>query len=162
MPISKRITDYLKKGSWIRKLFVEGAQMMNDGTGLPVYDFSIGNPDLDPPAEFKNALREIIEDTTHGQHKYMANVGYLFTRQAVAESLVKDYDLGKIFAIRSKTNKNPFGYAKKRWIRGIENRFGIQTLPRAQQTKQRNKRRQTIFLYERLSGSKRQKTPGIT
>ncbi len=48
MPISKRITDYLKKGSWIRKLFVEGAQMMNDGSGLPVYDFSIGNPDLAP------------------------------------------------------------------------------------------------------------------
>lgn len=93
MPIAKRIAAYQEKGSWIRKLFEEGAQMAADGSGRPVYDFSIGNPDLEPPAEFNAALREILDDPTAGTHKYMANVGYLETRKAVSDSLAADYDL---------------------------------------------------------------------
>ena len=93
MPVSKRIAAYQEKGSWIRKLFEEGAQMAADGSGKPVYDFSIGNPDLEPPAEFKAALRRIIESDEKGTHKYMANVGYLATRQAVADSLAADHGL---------------------------------------------------------------------
>lgn len=93
MPISNKISQYLERGSWIRKLFEEGAQMMQDGSGKPVYDFSIGNPDLEPPIEFKEALKEIAQDDTPGQHKYMANVGYKETREAVAGSLKKDYDI---------------------------------------------------------------------
>jgi aspartate aminotransferase len=93
MPIAKRIAAYQEKGSWIRKLFEEGALMAADGSGLPVYDFSIGNPDLEPPAEFHQALQEILADDTPGTHKYMANVGYLETRRAVADSLAADHDL---------------------------------------------------------------------
>lgn len=93
MVIANRIAEYMKRGSWIRKLFEEGAQMAQDGTGRPVYDFSIGNPDLEPPKEFKAALKRIAEDTTPGNHKYMANTGYEETRQAVADSLKKDFDI---------------------------------------------------------------------
>ncbi len=93
MPIARRIAAYQEKGSWIRKLFEEGALMAADGSGRPVYDFSIGNPDLEPPAEFNAALREILDDPTPGTHKYMANVGYAETRGAVAASLAADYDL---------------------------------------------------------------------
>jgi aspartate aminotransferase len=93
MPISRRIAAYQEKGSWIRKLFEEGAQMAADGSGLPVYDFSIGNPDLEPPAEFKQALRDILDSEEKGTHKYMANMGYLETRRAVADSLAQDHDL---------------------------------------------------------------------
>ncbi len=93
MPISKRIADYQAKGSWIRKLFEEGAQLMRDGSGKPVYDFSIGNPDLEPPEEFNTILREIVEDTSPGKHRYMANTGYEETRAAVASDLASDHDL---------------------------------------------------------------------
>lgn len=93
MVIAKRIAAYMERGSWIRKLFEEGAQLSMDGSGLPVYDFSIGNPDLEPPKEFKVALKKIAEDTTAGTHKYMSNVGYSETRQAVAESLQRDFDI---------------------------------------------------------------------
>lgn len=93
MPISNRIAAYQEKGSWIRKLFDEGAQMAADGSGSPVYDFSLGNPDLEPPAEFEAALRRILDSGEKGTHKYMANVGYLETRQAVARSLAAEYDL---------------------------------------------------------------------
>jgi aspartate aminotransferase len=92
MPISKRIGKHLTNASWIRKLFEEGQQMAKDGGG-PVYDFSIGNPDLEPPAQFKDALRRIADDNSVGQHKYMANVGYITTRTAVASSLKAEHGL---------------------------------------------------------------------
>ncbi|MCP4604006.1 MAG: pyridoxal phosphate-dependent aminotransferase [Proteobacteria bacterium] len=92
MPIAKRVDKYLSDASWIRKLFVEGRKMLGDGKG-PVYDFSIGNPDLEPPMLFKDILRELAADETPGQHKYMANVGYLETRQAVASALTDEFGL---------------------------------------------------------------------
>ncbi len=93
MPISRRIAAYQAGGSWIRKLFEEGARLAKDGSGKPVYDFSIGNPDLEPPPEFKEALRKIVDDDTPGQHKYMANIGFEATRAAVAADLAKDHDI---------------------------------------------------------------------
>lgn len=93
MPISNRIAAYEAKGSWIRKLFEEGMQMLRDGSGVPVYDLSIGNPELEPPVEFKRLLRRMIDDETPGQHRYMSNAGYLESRQAVADSLAADHGL---------------------------------------------------------------------
>jgi aspartate aminotransferase len=93
MPIAKRIDAYLQKASWIRKLFEEGKQMAKDGKG-PVYDLTIGNPDLEPPPEFNETIVRLIADESRGLHKYMENVGFLETRQAVAESLSRDYSLG--------------------------------------------------------------------
>lgn len=92
MVISKRIEKHLGKSSWIRKLFEEGRQMAGDGNG-PVYDFSLGNPDLEPPSRFREVLVKIAEETTPGQYKYMANVGYDEARRAVADSLAKDHEL---------------------------------------------------------------------
>lgn len=93
MPISKKIAAYLSKGSWIRKLFEEGQAMRRDGTGLPVYDLSLGNPELEPPAEFSSALRRAAADDSPGRHGYMSNAGYDETRAAVAASLAADHDL---------------------------------------------------------------------
>jgi len=92
MPISKKVSSYLSQASWIRKLFEEGQQMRMDGKG-PVYDFSIGNPDLEPPRKFRDVLRRIAADETPGQHKYMSNVGYLETRKAVGVSLSEEVGL---------------------------------------------------------------------
>ncbi|MCU0664746.1 MAG: pyridoxal phosphate-dependent aminotransferase, partial [Myxococcota bacterium] len=92
MTISKLIKAHLASASWIRKLFEEGQQMRMDGGG-PVYDFSIGNPDLEPPRKFIDALRRYACDETHGRHKYMANPGYPETRAAVARSLESCYGL---------------------------------------------------------------------
>ncbi|ERP39071.1 pyridoxal phosphate-dependent aminotransferase [Chitinivibrio alkaliphilus] len=93
MAISEKIAAYMQKGSMIRKLFEEGARLKADGSGRPVYDFSIGNPDLEPPQEFSRALARHAQDTTHGRHKYMANTGYEETRRAVAVQLEKEYNL---------------------------------------------------------------------
>lgn len=66
--------------------------MMRDGNG-PVYDFSIGNPDLEPPQLFSKTLTEIASMQIPGKHKYMANNGYPETRRGVARALERDHDL---------------------------------------------------------------------
>ncbi|MGM0444656.1 MAG: pyridoxal phosphate-dependent aminotransferase [Fibrobacterota bacterium] len=93
MTISRKIQSFLNRGSMIRKLFEEGARLAADGSGRPVYDFSIGNPDLDPPEAFQTALEEAAADTSPGVHKYMPNAGYPATRTAVAQALEKDYTI---------------------------------------------------------------------
>ena len=70
MVLSKRITERLKNSSWIRRLFEEGLKMAQDGQG-PVYDFCIGNPDLEPPRKFKELLAQCASSSDPGLHKYM-------------------------------------------------------------------------------------------
>ena len=91
--ISDRVSAYLKNASWIRKLFEEGQRMMADGGG-PVYDFSIGNPELEPPEKLREALIQAASDPSPGTHRYMPNAGYDETRQAVAEALEADLRVG--------------------------------------------------------------------
>ncbi|MBN1847187.1 MAG: pyridoxal phosphate-dependent aminotransferase [Deltaproteobacteria bacterium] len=87
MPTSKKIQASIEKSSWIRKMFEEGTKRKAQFGDENVFDFSLGNPNLEPPAEFKQVLKELINDTSPGQHAYMANAGYEFTRQAVADYL---------------------------------------------------------------------------
>ena len=69
----------------IRKMFEEGALLKKKYGEDNVYDFSIGNPDLDPPAEVVEAIKEIAADTSPMCHGYMPNPGYMQARQAMAE-----------------------------------------------------------------------------
>lgn len=92
MPVSKKIASCMKKSSWIRKMFEEGARMKADGKGA-VFDFSLGNPDLEPPLEFSDRLLEIVSTPMPGSHKYMPNPGYVSTRRTIAENLDRQYEL---------------------------------------------------------------------
>jgi len=49
--ISREIAQNMANGSMIRKMFEEGARLKAQFGADQVYDFSIGNPDLEPPAE---------------------------------------------------------------------------------------------------------------
>ena len=69
----------------IRKMFEEGALLKKKYGEDNVYDFSIGNPDLDPPKEIVEAIKEIAADTSPMCHGYMPNPGYMQARQAMAE-----------------------------------------------------------------------------
>ncbi len=92
MPISKQLSEYLKRGSWIRNLFEEG-QRLSKESAEPVYDLTIGNPDLEPIQKFKTALEHAAGGNVPGAHKYMANAGYEETREAVAQSVGRDAGL---------------------------------------------------------------------
>jgi aspartate aminotransferase len=90
MPISKRIAEASKGSSWIRKMFEEGRRLTELHGCDSVFDFSIGNPCVEPPAEFQQVLEELARDRTPGVHGYMPNAGYLETRRAVADCLSAD------------------------------------------------------------------------
>jgi aspartate aminotransferase len=87
MSISAKVRNTLSRSSWIRKMFEEGGRLRQIYGQDKVYDFTIGNPDLEPPAEFKARLRELANDPISGMHQYMSNAGYPETRQAVADHL---------------------------------------------------------------------------
>lgn len=76
-----------KGASVIRKMFEEGIQLKKQYGDDNVFDFSLGNPDLDPPPEVQAAILEVAEDTSHGCHGYMPNAGYPLVRSAMAEKV---------------------------------------------------------------------------
>ncbi len=49
MSIAKEIKTMMAGSSWIRKMFEEGAKLKAQHGPENVYDFSLGNPNLDPP-----------------------------------------------------------------------------------------------------------------
>lgn len=69
----------------IRRMFEEGAVLKQKYGPDNVYDFSLGNPDLDPPEKVTEAIRKTAQDTTHGCHGYMPNAGYPAARDAMAK-----------------------------------------------------------------------------
>lgn len=85
--ISKNIKSILESptAGVIRKMFEEGAVLKEKFGADNVYDFSLGNPDLDPPEEVIEAIKNVSLDTSHMCHGYMPNAGYPEARAAMAE-----------------------------------------------------------------------------
>jgi aspartate aminotransferase len=89
MAVAKKIQSSIKKSSWIRKMFEEGIRRKALFGDDNVFDFSLGNPIIEPPSEFKRILKQLADDTGKGMHSYMPNAGYMETRQAVADYLTR-------------------------------------------------------------------------
>jgi aspartate aminotransferase len=87
MAVSQRIQGAMERSSWIRKMFEEGNERKAKYGAENVFDFSLGNPNLEPPLRFKQIVNDLINDSTPGQHAYMPNAGLVETRQAVADYL---------------------------------------------------------------------------
>lgn len=87
MVISKKINISLANSSFIRKMFEEGERLQRQYGSENIYDFSLGNPDTEPPQAFKEALKKISLEPVVGMHRYMSNAGYAKTRSAIAEVL---------------------------------------------------------------------------
>ena len=92
MTIAKKIEVTLEKSSWIRKMFEEGARLKAEHGAKNVYDFSLGNPNVEPPESFKTALKETVDSTGAMGHAYMQNTGYPNVRKAVADYLSTEQD----------------------------------------------------------------------
>jgi aspartate aminotransferase len=84
MAIAKRIQEAIQGSSWIRKMFEEGARLKAVHGANNVFDFSLGNPDLEPPDSFRQRLKEVASGDMTGAHAYMPNAGLKETREAVA------------------------------------------------------------------------------
>ena len=80
----------MQASSWIRRMFEEGMDLKSVHGSEKVFDLSLGNPLLEPPPEFKQALAEIAQEPGSGQHRYMPNPGFIEARAAVAEVLTEE------------------------------------------------------------------------
>jgi len=87
MTIAHKMEEFIIRSSWIRKMFEEGAKLKAVYGAEKVFDFSLGNPNLPPPARFQEALIAVAAEQTPGVHAYMPNTGLGETRRAVAEFL---------------------------------------------------------------------------
>jgi aspartate aminotransferase len=93
MTISRQIAEAMERGSFIRRMFEEGLELKRRFGPDNVFDFSIGNPDLPPPAEFQRVLMEEAARTDPMIHCYMPNAGYGETREALAGTYAARFHL---------------------------------------------------------------------
>jgi aspartate aminotransferase len=83
----------MQNASWIRRMFEEGRELKDRLGADKVFDFTLGNPDLEPPARFKEELAAAALDPGPNLHAYMPNAGLVETRQAVARHLSRVHRL---------------------------------------------------------------------
>ena len=83
--ISNRMKKLVNNNSVIRQMFEEGKKLKEKYGEENVYDFSLGNPSVQPPDEVNLAIRKSLEENSI--HNYMSNSGYEDVRQKIAESL---------------------------------------------------------------------------
>ena len=74
----------MQKGSWIRQMFEEGARLKALHGAENVFDFSLGNPILEPPQEVHIELLNLLNNPQSGMHRYMPNAGFHETCEYVA------------------------------------------------------------------------------
>jgi len=87
MPTSRRIKQKMVRHSWIRRMFEEGARLKQALGPDKVFDFTLGNPVVEPPANLGRVLQEVAADDEPGAHRYMHNTGFPWVREAVARQL---------------------------------------------------------------------------
>jgi len=86
--LSEEVTDYLKHSSMIRKMFEAGIELKKKYGDDRVYDFSLGNPDLPPPPQIKQALLKLADRADKPfAFGYMPNAGYPEMREKQAAQL---------------------------------------------------------------------------
>ena len=91
--VCEKMINFMERASWIRKMFEEGAKLKQEHGADKVCDFSLGNPDLPPPPEFKTALIEAASSNEPGIHSYMPNAGIPWVRDEIAKQVAKDHEV---------------------------------------------------------------------
>jgi aspartate aminotransferase len=90
MSISAKVQGAIERSSWIRRMFEEGAALIAQHGAENVFDFTLGNPSVEPPAAFQKELKRVANLPDTGMHRYMNNAGYEETRAAVAAHLAEN------------------------------------------------------------------------
>lgn len=83
--IAKKMGKLVKNNSVIREMFEEGKRLVKQYGKENVYDFSLGNPSVEPPKQVNEAIEKCLEDKNI--HAYMSNNGYEDVRKMIANSL---------------------------------------------------------------------------
>ena len=94
MMISSKMETLLQSNSVIRNMFEEGKKLSQIYGDENVYDFSIGNPNVEPPEHIKSIINEILNSESPNLiHGYMNNSGYEDVRDSIASYLNKKENL---------------------------------------------------------------------
>ena len=87
------MVKFVEGSSVTRAMFEEGKKMAVEFGAENVYDFSLGNPSVEPPKQVKEAIIETLnEDAPNFVHGYMNNSGYEEVRERIAQSLNRRFD----------------------------------------------------------------------
>ena len=91
--IAKKMQKYVEGSSVTRAMFEEGKRLAGIYGAENVYDFSLGNPSVEPPKAVKESMIDVIEHVHPKKvHGYMNNAGYEEVREAIAQSLNRKFD----------------------------------------------------------------------
>ena len=93
--VTRELTDAMASSSWIRKMFEKGIELKKIHGADAVCDFSLGNPDVPPPPETLDALREIAENAVKPLGLgYCPNAGIAAVRETMAKYLSRQQETG--------------------------------------------------------------------
>jgi len=71
-------------------MFEEGSRLKKEYGSGNVFDFSLGNPNVEPPGQFREVLMKVAGNDIPGIHGYMSNAGFEETRKAVAAAIARE------------------------------------------------------------------------
>ena len=87
MAIARIVAEQLERASWIRRMFEIGLELRRERGADNVFDYSLGNPEVEPPEAVIAALRAVVEENRPHSHGYMPNAGFPEVRAAIAAGL---------------------------------------------------------------------------
>ncbi len=94
LPITESVASSMASSSWIRKMFERGLELKKEYGEEAVFDFSLGNPDVPPPAQTRDALIEIASDAVKPLGLgYCPNAGIPAVRAALAKYLSRQQQM---------------------------------------------------------------------
>ncbi|MEE8399308.1 MAG: pyridoxal phosphate-dependent aminotransferase, partial [Desulfobacterales bacterium] len=88
------IETAISGSSWIRKMFEAGDSLKAIHGADNVYDFSLGNPNVEPPESFAAILKETVAAAGRRDHGYPPNAGYLDVRESIAAHVSTEQQSG--------------------------------------------------------------------
>lgn len=90
--ISNKMKTFVSQSSAIRAMFEEGRRLAQIYGEENVFDFSLGNPNVEPPDSVKESVKYILDnESPNFVHGYMNNSGYEDVRKAIADFNNKKY-----------------------------------------------------------------------
>lgn len=92
--ISNSMIELVKNSSTIRAMFEEGQRMAKIYGAENVFDYSIGNPNVEPPHEIKKIISKLVsEEEPNVIHGYMNNSGYEDVREKISLHLNNKHEI---------------------------------------------------------------------
>ena len=84
MIIANHIAKDLESASYVRRMFEQGEALKKQYGAENIFDFSLGNPEVEPPDSVREAFVRDASSGAPGSHRYMNNAGYMPVRERIA------------------------------------------------------------------------------